>query len=127
MTAADERRALSVIAAVTGASGVAQAVAPRRLLASPMGAEDSAATRQLFAQLGLFMVVVNGVLLGALRRPEGAGDVLGWVGAQKLAAAGAVALGVTRRVFSPRALPVAGLDLAAGLLALDYRRRLRAG
>jgi len=118
------RRALSAIAVITVASGVTQAVAPGAVLA-PLKVENSPATRQLFATIGMFMAIVGGLLFDALRAPAPAGDVVLWTGAQKLGAAGAVALGVRRSVFSPRALLVASFDLASGMLALDYWRRLR--
>jgi hypothetical protein len=118
------RRALSAIAVITMASGLTQTVAPRAVLA-PLKVEDSPATRQLFATIGMFMAIVGGLLFGALRSPAPAADVVLWTGAQKLGSAGAVAIGVRRSVFSPRALLVASFDFASGLLAIGYWRRLR--
>jgi hypothetical protein len=123
MTDDQERKALMAIAAVTVASGAAQAVAPSAMLI-PLGAENSPATRQLFATVGMFMVIIGGLLLTALRGPAGAREVLLWTSVQKFGASGAVALGVRRSVFSPLALLVASFDFASGVLALDYRRRL---
>jgi hypothetical protein len=124
VTDEQQRRALSAIAIVTVASGAAQAAAPSALL-KPLKVENSAATRQLFATIGMFMVIIGGLLFDALRRPADASDALLWTSVQKLGAAGAVALGVRRQVFSPRALLVASFDFASGILAIDYRRRLR--
>jgi hypothetical protein len=124
MTDEAERRALMAIAAVTVATGAAQILAPSVEL-KPLQVEDSPATRHLFGTLGMFMVIVGGLLLGALRRPAAPPAVVFWAGAQKLGAAGAVALGVRRAVFSPLALVVAVFDFASGLLAFDYWRRVR--
>ena len=118
-----ERRALRAIGVVTVATGAGQVVAPGLIL-PPLGVEDSPATRHLFGTVGMFMVIVGGLLVGGMRRPAGARGVVFWVAAQKLGASGAVALGVRRAVFAPLALLVAGFDLLSGLLALDYWRRL---
>jgi hypothetical protein len=123
LTEDQERRALVAIGAVTVATGAAQALAPKPLLGA-LSVERSPATRQLFGTVGMFMVIVGGGLLDGLRRPAAARDVVFWVGAQKLGASAAVALGVKRSVFSPLALLIAGFDFLSGLLALDYRRRL---
>lgn len=118
-----EHKALVVIGALTVASGATQVVLPGALL-DGLSVENSPATRQLFGTVGMFMVIVGGMLLGALKHPARSRQVVLWTGAQKLGAAGAVALGVRRSVFSPRALIVASFDFASGLLALDYWRRL---
>lgn len=119
-----ERKALLAIAVVTVATGGAQIVAPSAML-EPLRVEDSPATRQLFATVGMFMAIVGALLFGALRRPVDARrPVVFWASVQKLGAAAAVALGVRRAVFSRLALLVASFDFASGLLALDYWRRL---
>jgi hypothetical protein len=117
-----ERLALRAISVTTIASGATQALAPGVLLGA-LGVEESPATRQLFATIGMFMVIVGGILLGASGR-RAQTPAIGWCATQKLGAAGAVAVGVRRGVFSPLALGVAAFDFASGLLALDYRRRL---
>jgi hypothetical protein len=119
-----ERRALLVVGGLTVLSGAAQVAAPQKLL-DVLDVEDSPATRQLFGTVGMFMVIVGGLLVGALRRPAAQREVLLGASLQKLGAAGAVAIGVRRSVFSPRALLVASFDFGSGLLALDYLRRLR--
>jgi hypothetical protein len=118
-----ERRALLAVGALTVLTGAVQVATPQTLL-QVLDVEDSPATRQLFGTVGMFMVIVGGLLFGALRRPEARRDVLFGASMQKLGAAGAVAIGVRRSVFSPRALLVAGFDFCSGLLALDYLRRL---
>ncbi len=124
MTDEQERKALSAIAVVTVATGATQVAAPSAML-SRLKVEDRPATQQLFATVGMFMVIFGGLLFGALRRGEGARPVVFWASAQKLGAAGAVAIGVRRSVFSPLALLVASFDFASGVLAVDYWRRLR--
>jgi hypothetical protein len=118
-----ERKALMGIAGATVASGASQILAPGAMLGS-LGVEDSPATRQLFGTVGLFMAIVGGLLFGAVRGPRQARQVVLWASAQKLGAAGAVAIGVRRSVFSPVVLFVASFDFASGLLGLDYWRRL---
>jgi hypothetical protein len=119
-----ERRILVAIAATTVATGALQAAAPRALL-DPLLAEDDATTRHFFGTIGMFMVCVGGTLLDALLRRPRERRVVFWTAAQKLGAAGAVALGVRRRVFAPLALLVDGFDALSGLVALDYWRRAR--
>ena len=118
-----ELQALVAIGAVTVVTGAAQAIMPGPLLRT-LKVDDGPATRQLFGTVGMFMVVVGGLMVGGLRRPGSAREVAFWAGGQKLGAAAAVALGVSRSVFAKRALLVASFDFASGLLALDYWRRL---
>jgi hypothetical protein len=126
MTDETERRTLVAIAAITVASGAVQVIAPNAEL-HPLHVEDSPATRQLFATIGMFMAIVGALSFGTLRRGGQSREVVFWTSAQKLGAAGAVAIGVRRSVFSPLALLVASFDFASGLLAADYWRRLRRG
>jgi hypothetical protein len=123
MTEDGERQALLAIGVITVATGATQAAAPGTLL-NALDVENTDATRQLFGTVGMFMVVVGGLLTAAMRRPGEGRDVVFWTGLQKLGAAGAVTLGVRRAVFAPRALLVAGFDFLSGLIALDYWRRL---
>jgi hypothetical protein len=69
------------------------------------------------------MAVVGGLLFQDLVRREDDPTVLLWAGLQKLGAAGAVVVGVNRRVFASRALAVAGFDAVSGVGCLAYRRR----
>lgn len=123
MTDDGERKALLGIGVITVASGAVQAATPGTLL-SALEVENTHATRQLFGTVGIFMVIVGGLLTATVRRPGAGRDVVFWTSLQKLGAAGAVALGVRRAVFAPRALLVAGFDFLSGLIALDYWRRL---
>jgi MFS-type transporter involved in bile tolerance (Atg22 family) len=123
LDADQEQTALVAIGAITVVTGATQALVPGPLLRT-LKVDDSRATRQLFGTVGMFMVVVGGLMVGGLRRPGSAREVAFWAGGQKLGAAAAVALGVRRSVFAKRALLVAGFDFASGLLAIDYWRRL---
>ena len=118
-----ERKVLAGIAVVTMASGASQTLAPSAVL-RPLDVEDSAATRQLFGTVGMFMAIMGALSFGAVRHGQKSRAVVLGTGVQKLGAAGAVALGVRRSVFSPLALLVASFDFASGVLALDYWRKL---
>jgi hypothetical protein len=122
--AADPLRALlAAIAVVTVFSGAAQIPFGGTIL-ELLGAEPTTAARQLFATVGMFMVVVGGLLLHTLLRPKPAPEVLLWSGVQKAGACAAVAVGVMNGVFAPVALTVAVFDLATAALCLIYLRRV---
>ncbi|CAN7279829.1 hypothetical protein [Arthrobacter sp. LjRoot14] len=122
--AADRLRAvLAAIAVVTVFSGAVQIPFGGAVL-ELLGAEPTTAARQLFATVGMFMVVVGGLLLHTLLRPQPAAEVLLWSGVQKAGACAAVAVGVLNGVFAPVALAVAAFDLATAALCLIYLRRL---
>ena len=119
-----ERRALLGIAGATVATGALQVAAPRTVL-QPLRGGDEAATRHFFGTVGMFMVVVGGLLGTTLLRRRPDADVVLFTAAQKLGAAGAVGLAVRRGVLAPGAAGVAGFDALSGALALDYWRRVR--
>jgi hypothetical protein len=122
--AADPLRAvLAAIAVVTVFSGAVQIPFGGAVL-ELLGAEPTTSARQLFATVGMFMVVVGGLLLHTLLRPQPAAEVLLWSGVQKAGACAAVAIGVLNGVFAPVALAVAAFDLATAALCLIYLRRL---
>lgn len=116
------RSAALAIGAVTVVSGASQAAAPRLVLGL-VGADRSAASAQLFATVGAFMVVVGGALTQATLRDPAPQVVLLWSTLQKVSAVAAVGLGVRSGVFKPRALAVAAFDLAsaAALAACTVR------
>lgn len=117
-----ERRVTTLIAAITVITGSAQMMMPERLL--PMLAvTPTAATAQLFATVGMFMVLFGGALLHAQINRTALPVVLVWAGLQKLGAAVLVGWGVLHGVFSPLALLVAVFDFASGVLFFDLRRR----
>ncbi|WP_187617647.1 patatin [Paraburkholderia sp. UCT2] len=118
-----ERRATTLIAAITVLTGAAQVIASSSLLALIAYAPPDRLADHLFATVGMFMMLFGGSLLHAQRRTEALGVVLLWGALQKLLASAFVAWGVTRGVFISAALLVAIFDGASGLLYLDLRRR----
>ncbi|WP_426592303.1 hypothetical protein ACPPVS_10970 [Cellulomonas sp. McL0617] len=114
---------LEAIAWITVLSGAVQVVAPGFVLGVIGGADDHT-TRQLFATVGMFMVVVGALLATTLRRPRPDPDVVLWSALQKVGAAVAVAIGVANSVFDPVALLVATFDLLTGVLLFFYLRAL---
>jgi hypothetical protein len=115
------------IAVLTLVSGVGQLLVPGLVL-HLLSASATPTDRHLFATVGMFMAVVGGLLLQAMLNDTGQRAVVPWVGAQKLGASGAVALGVHLGVFGPVALLVASFDLLSAGIAFCYWRRLpRAG
>jgi len=115
---------LLAIGAITVVSGLVQAVAPGLVLGL-IGGDPSPANRHSFAIVGMFMVLFGGMLCHALLASEHHPIPLLWAALQKLGAAGAVGLGVSKGLFAPLALLVAGFDLLSGVLALVYWRSIR--
>jgi hypothetical protein len=118
------RLVLVSIAVITVVSGLTQIVAPGFVL-DRLSVEDTEATRQLFATVGMFMVLFGGMLIQALLDRAEHPIVVFWAALQKLGASAAVGIGVARGVFSGVALLVAGFDLLSGALGLAFWRRIR--
>nr|WP_306422683.1 hypothetical protein [Paenarthrobacter aurescens] len=91
-----------------------------------IGADPTPETRQLFGTVGMFMVVVGGLLLHTLLNVVPSPEVVLWSGLQKTGAFGAVGIGVLNGIFSPIALLVAFFDLATAILLFIYWRRISA-
>lgn len=125
--AADDplRAVLAAIAVVTVFSGAVQIPLGGTILGW-LGAAAEPTSRQLFGTVGMFMVVVGGLLLHTLLNPSASPEVVLWSGVQKAGAFAAVGLGVLNGVFSPLALSVAFFDLATAVLCFVYWRRLGA-
>jgi hypothetical protein len=117
------RRVLQVVSAATVVSGLVQLVAPRFVLGK-VGASQSSTDKQLFATIGMFMTVIGALLYQELSDGNADQVVLLWAALQKFGAAGAVGIGVRRRVFARRALQVACFDFASGVLCLAYRNQV---
>jgi hypothetical protein len=117
-----ERRATAAIAGITVLTGAAQLLLPAPPLAL-LQVEPTAAASQLFATVGMFMVLFGGAVLHAQARPAALPVVLFWSCLQKLGASLLVTLAVARGVFAPLALAVAAFDFASGALFFDLRRR----
>jgi hypothetical protein len=118
------RLVLLAIAAVTVVTGACQMVAPGLVL--ELLSTDSASSslsRHLFATVGMFMIVIGGLLAQQLLSPRAPSFPLLWVGLQKFGAFALVTAGVARDLFTGLALLVALFDLAtAGLCWLLWRR-----
>lgn len=117
------RAVLVALALITALTGVAEILAPAALL-SLLGAVSTPLGMQLFATVGLFMVVVGGLLTQSLLQHAPNRDVVLWSGVQKAGAAVAVSLGVLHGVFAPIALLVAAFDLATAVLLFVYGQRV---
>lgn len=118
------RLILVAIAVITVVSGLTQIVAPGFVL-DLLSVYNTEATRQLFATVGMFMVLFGGMLIQALLDRAEHPIVVFWAALQKLGASAAVGIGVARGVFSGVALLVAGFDLLSGALGLAFWRRIR--
>lgn len=110
---------LAFIAAITVISGLVQMLQPSFVLTIISG-EQSPGNLHSFAIVGMFMVLFGGMMLHALLSPQHHPVAVFWSGLQKIGAFAAVALGVTKGVFSWLAWGVALFDLASGLLILFY-------
>ena len=117
---------LLLIAAATALTGAVQIIAPSFILRL-LAAEVTITSQHFFAIVGMFMVLFSGATLHALLSSKHHPVVILWSSFQKFGAAGAVALGVQRGVFSSLAIIVAVSDLLSGLLAFWYWRRIRRG
>jgi hypothetical protein len=112
-------RALRAIAGLTVVSGALQMVRPDWVLGE-LSPKPTPLDEHLFGTIGMFMVVSGGTLDRCLAVPSPDRGLLIWAAVQKLGASTAVGIGVRRRLFSPRALPVAAFDLVSGLGCLVY-------
>ncbi|MEV7660314.1 hypothetical protein [Paenarthrobacter sp. NPDC089316] len=119
------RAVLGVIAVITVLTGASQLPFGGPILRI-LGSEDTATTRQLFGTVGMFMMVVGGLLLHTLLSGSPSPEVVLWSGVQKAGAFGAVGVGVMNGVFAPIALWVAFFDLATAVLLFIYWRRINA-
>jgi len=118
------RAVLVALAVITALTGVVEILAPAALLRL-LGAQPTPLAAQLFATVGLFMIVVGGLLTQSLLRRTPHRDVVYWGGLQKAGAVVAVAVGVFNGIFGPVALLVAVFDLATAVLLFVYWKRLR--
>ena len=115
------RSVLLIIGGLTVVSGLGQLLLPGFVLGQ-LGAESTATTRHFFAIVGMFMVIIGGLLVSGLLQPATPAYVVFWVGLQKLGAFCAVGLAVWRDLFS--SLWVAFFDLATAVLCAVMWRRL---
>jgi hypothetical protein len=112
---------LVLISVATLISGIVQIFAPAFIL-TMISAEITAATKQCFATIGMFMFLFGGMLLQVLLARQMLAPVFLWAGLQKVGAFVAVAIGVMSHVFSPQAMLVASFDLLSGILIFVYMK-----
>ncbi len=117
------RLLLIAIAAITVLSGAAQLLLPDKVLSVIAGSADPLSP-QLFATVGMFMVITGGMFLQSLWARSSERAIPLWIGVQKLAAAALVALGWVNGVFLTLVLGVALFDLASGVLCFVFLRRI---
>jgi hypothetical protein len=120
------RLVLLAIGVVTVVTGACQMVAPGWVLGLLSADTVAPLARHLFATVGMFMIVVGGLLVRALLSPDPPPYVLWWVGLQKFGAFAMVGLAVVRDLLSTLALLVAAFDLLTCFLCLVDGRRLAA-
>lgn len=112
---------LVLISVTTLISGLVQIIAPAFILGL-ISAEITAATKQCFATVGMFMFLFGGMLLQVLLSRQMLAPVFLWAGLQKIGAFVAVGIGVMNHVFGPAAMLVAGFDLLSGILIFVYMK-----
>jgi uncharacterized protein YjeT (DUF2065 family) len=117
------RLALTVIAAVTVASGLTQMIAPAFAL-HMVGGEASDVSAHLFRTVGMFMAITGAMFLQTLLSQSTERAVPLWIAVQKYAAAGLVGFAVVRGLFGALALGVAAFDLATAVLTTIFLVRI---
>ncbi len=115
---------LLVIGVITIISGAVQVFWPGGELRM-LEAGLTPTTAQLFATVGMFMVLFGGVLVHSLLCGAPDPVVIVWTGWQKLGSSAAVGLGVMHHIFSPLALLVAAFDCGSGVVAFLYWYQLK--
>src|SRR5713101_7735984 len=115
---------VAAIAAITVVSGIAQMLAPRFVL-DTIGGETTPASAHFFGIVGMFMTLFGGALLHEVFSSRRQPIVALWASLQKFGAVAAVGLGVSRGLFAPLALLVAGFDFISAVLIFWYWFRIR--
>jgi hypothetical protein len=115
---------LLLISITTLLSGAMQVISPAYVL-NFVGAEIDSTTKQLFATIGMFMLLFGGMMIHALYHEDDNSVVVIWSALQKLGASIAVAVGIMKGVFLPVAGLVASFDFVSGILFFVYLRSLK--
>ena len=97
------------IGVITILSGSGQMLFPELVL-QLIGGEISSGGNHSFAIIGMFMTLFGALCIAALSTEHQEPVAIFWCSLQKLGASIAVWLGVTKGLFSPLALLVAGFD-----------------
>ncbi len=117
------RLVLLLIAITTIFSGLMQVISPSFVLKF-VGVEIDPTTQQLFATIGMFMVLFGGLMVHALYSIQANGAAVLWCALQKLGASVAVFIGIAHHLFAPIAGLVASFDLLSGILIFIFYRNL---
>lgn len=112
-----------VIAVLTILSGVLQIIAPAFVLMM-VGVEITPTTCQLFATIGMFMLMFGGLMVHALYSVQQNNAAVLWAALQKLGASLAVFIGIYHGLFSPVAASVASFDFISFILLIVYYRNI---
>lgn len=117
------RPILLLISLTTLLSGALQVIAPSFVL-NFVGVEIDAATKQLFATIGMFMFLFGGMMVHVLYNEDNNRVAIMWSGLQKLGASVAVFVGIYKGIFVSLAAGVAAFDLLSGVLFFYYLKTL---
>lgn len=117
-------QAIFAIGVITLISGLVQMILPDLVLVT-IGAENAPASSHFFAIIGMFMTIFALLLLHALGTETQEPIIIFWCSIQKLGASIAVAVAVSKGLFSSLALLVAGFDLISFAAILYFWASIR--
>ncbi|GAB4010390.1 hypothetical protein GCM10028808_21030 [Spirosoma migulaei] len=112
------------ISVLTFISGLVQMIQPDFVL-DFVGGESTPVTRHFFGTIGMFMLILGGLMVQALYEAQVSRAALFWGGLQKFGAAIAVGIGIMHGLMSPIAGLVASFDFVSGILFFVYLRSLK--
>lgn len=113
------RFVILLISLSTVIAGGVQLIFPAFVL-EKIGVQRAPVPLQLFATIGLFMIIFGAMALHALYEAPTSRVVILWAAIQKAGASIAVGIGIFHAVFNPMASCVALFDLFSGCLFLYY-------
>jgi len=111
------------IAVITVISGLLQIIAPSFVLGM-VGVVITPTTRQLFATIGMFMLMFGGLMVQALYSVQQNNAAILWGALQKIGASLAVFIGIFHHLFAPVAALVASFDFFSFILLIVYYRNI---
>jgi hypothetical protein len=112
-----------VIAIITVISGLMQLIAPSFVLGM-VGVQINPTTEQLFATIGMFMIMFGGLMVHATYSIGQNGAAVLWAALQKIGASLAVFIGIFHHLFAPVAALVASFDFVSFILLIIYYRNI---
>ena len=114
-----------IISFITVASGLMQLGFPAFVLKN-VGIEGTATNTQLFATIGMFMIMFGGLVIHGVYSPYQNKVIILWASFQKLGASIAVGIGILHHIFNFASGGVALFDLCSGIIFLYYYQCLKA-